>query len=921
MKKYFTKVILPITLIAASLFYIKQAVSQTVLFTESFENGGSIPTGWSNDPVSGEPHQVTFVTTGNQGYPAAWITPYDGNYEVYYQSYVIPIGSTTRLSRTMNTSTVGYCDIEVDFAMYHDTADCPYLKGEIQVQYSIDNGTTWVNAGSKIGRCASSVGWAVHSIALPSNSEGIPNLRIAFLFISGYGNNMFMDLTHIKGRPLISLPYTEDWETASGSTPPAGWATTTSAGSAPTFPSTGTLPACLPYSGSRMVEYNSSTLTAGCWSELYLTSPIVTTGVPSVTIDFRWMTDPGNQSADDYLTVEWSTTFQGTKMETETFYRYSDSQGWTHQTVTLPGAAGNLPKVYLYLTFFSLHGNNCHLDLFRVYETPATPLPYTEDWETTMDQWNIPPVGWVTEGINTGVQDVYFVSAGFNPSSLPYSGNRMVEYPNYNQNENRLKQIAPVSTIGSSFVDVDFRWLTYPANGSHMDHVDLEYSTNLINWTSVGSFYLTGLTQDWTLQSVTLPAAAGNQPKLYIAFHFYPDDGYASHLDLVHITTGTEPSGGGAPGVVTNSADAITLNSAALNGIALANNTVAEVSFEWGLTPAYGNSVNAIPFTVSGHDSVHFAATLSGLTPNTTYHYRAKAVNANGTAYGNDRSFTTLAPTLSVTPPIRNVTAAAGSTSFSVSSNSTWTASSDQGWCTVTPSGTGNGTITANYILNNATSHTATVTVTAGGSVTRQVTVIQAGTLNTTVNLVLLLEGLYDGAGLMRQAQGDAGSQYSSPVVDKFTVELHDGANYATLVHTAANISLNANGTATFTVPPALNGSYYLTIIHRNSLLTVTANPVSFASGTVVYNMTDQASKAYSGNLREMMDNYWSVYAGDINQDGYIDTADFSDVDNAAATFVTGYTVTDINGDGYTDTGDFSLLDNNSALFIMARTP
>jgi len=44
------------------------------------------------------------------------------------------------------------------------------------------------------------------------------------------------------------------------------------------------------------------------------------------------------------------------------------------------------------------------------------------------------------------------------------------------------------------------------------------------------------------------------------------------------------------------------------------------------------------------------------------------------------------APTLSVTPSNQNVTAAAGSTNFSVTSNISWTASTNATWCTVTSS-------------------------------------------------------------------------------------------------------------------------------------------------------------------------------------------------------------------------------------------
>lgn len=84
---------------------------------------------------------------------------------------------------------------------------------------------------------------------------------------------------------------------------------------------------------------------------------------------------------------------------------------------------------------------------------------------------------------------------------------------------------------------------------------------------------------------------------------------------------------------------------------------------------------------------------------------------------------------LAVSPSNRSVTPEAGSTSFSVVSNASWTASSSNDWCVVTPAGTGNGTIVATYDENTTTAvRVATVTVVAGGVVTSQVTVTQFGT-------------------------------------------------------------------------------------------------------------------------------------------------------------------------------------------------
>ncbi len=86
------------------------------------------------------------------------------------------------------------------------------------------------------------------------------------------------------------------------------------------------------------------------------------------------------------------------------------------------------------------------------------------------------------------------------------------------------------------------------------------------------------------------------------------------------------------------------------------------------------------------------------------------------------------APSLSVSPPNQNVTAPAGTTSFTVTSNSSWTSASNQPWCIVTNAGSGNGTITANYTLNpDVAPRVATITVTVAGLSPVTVTVTQDG--------------------------------------------------------------------------------------------------------------------------------------------------------------------------------------------------
>ncbi len=92
-------------------------------------------------------------------------------------------------------------------------------------------------------------------------------------------------------------------------------------------------------------------------------------------------------------------------------------------------------------------------------------------------------------------------------------------------------------------------------------------------------------------------------------------------------------------------------------------------------------------------------------------------------------SFTAAAvmPTLSVAPSNRNVSSSSGSTTFTVTSNSAWMAVSNSPWCTVTPSGIGNSTITAVYSANLTNlSRTAAIAVTVTGLTPQTVTVTQA---------------------------------------------------------------------------------------------------------------------------------------------------------------------------------------------------
>jgi hypothetical protein len=70
-----------------------------------------------------------------------------------------------------------------------------------------------------------------------------------------------------------------------------------------------------------------------------------------------------------------------------------------------------------------------------------------------------------------------------------------------------------------------------------------------------------------------------------------------------------------------------------------------------------------------------------------------------------------------------------------------------------------------------------------------------------------------------------------------------------------------------------------------------------------------------------MIDSYYAIFAGDVNQDGVIDTGDMTPIENDSFNFMNGYLNTDINGDGVIDTGDMINVVNNSYNFVGSAHP
>lgn len=191
------------------------------------------------------------------------------------------------------------------------------------------------------------------------------------------------------------------------------------------------------------------------------------------------------------------------------------------------------------------------------------------------------------------------------------------------------------------------------------------------------------------------------------------------------------------------------------------------------------------------------------------------------------------------------------------------------------------------------------------------------------VNLKAFIQGYYQGGGMMTQVLYNEGidTDPSSTNVDTLTVELHDPNNPETIVQTFKGV-IQTDGNMICKFPSAVNGhAYYIALKHRSAVQTWSADPVLFSQNTL-YDFTTAAAKAYGGNLVDLYgENIWSVYQGDMNQDGSIDIFDFPPLDDDITQFNFGYLNTDLDGNGGTDIFDFPVLDGNISGFIYAIYP
>jgi hypothetical protein len=128
-------------------------------------------------------------------------------------------------------------------------------------------------------------------------------------------------------------------------------------------------------------------------------------------------------------------------------------------------------------------------------------------------------------------------------------------------------------------------------------------------------------------------------------------------------------SAAGPPAATTGSATNLGQTTATVAGTVDPQGMATTYHFEYGTSSSYGLQTSDQD-AGSGTGAVAVQAALTGLTTDTTYHYRVVATNAAGVDRGADRTFSTAGPPGASTGSARNITTTGARLTASVDPNS-----------------------------------------------------------------------------------------------------------------------------------------------------------------------------------------------------------------------------------------------------------
>ncbi|MDR3409576.1 MAG: fibronectin type III domain-containing protein [Formivibrio sp.] len=341
-----------------------------------------------------------------------------------------------------------------------------------------------------------------------------------------------------------------------------------------------------------------------------------------------------------------------------------------------------------------------------------------------------------------------------------------------------------------------------------------------------------------------------------------------------------------SPSATTGSATSVTATGATLGGTVNDNGLATTVTFDYGLTTGYGTNVAATTGgTISaGTGSTSVGLSLSGLSCNTLYHFRVKAVNAGGTTNGSDGSFTTTA-CVPGAPTIGTATAGSGQASVAFSAPGSDGGAAISGYTVTSSPGSFTGTGTTSPIivtgLTNGTAYTFTVTATNSVGTGSASTASNSVTPKANQTITFANPGVQNfGTTPTLSATSDSG----------LTVTFTSSITSVCTITSGGVLTFLTTGTCTINADQAGNGTYQAATTVSQSFTVAAVVPGAPTIGTATAGVT-QATVTFSAPTSN----------GGVSITGYTVTSSpgsFTGTGTTSPITVTGLT----NGTAYTFT-------------------
>ena len=230
-------------------------------------------------------------------------------------------------------------------------------------------------------------------------------------------------------------------------------------------------------------------------------------------------------------------------------------------------------------------------------------------------------------------------SASISTYVLSVLSSILTNYPSYGAGNDTINGNAGSDNLFGLGGNDTFVFERNEAGASDVDTIwDFKVSGTDILYLTIGGTMIDGATRDALIAAQTI---SGNDRSLTFT------DGGAHQVTITLKSLGRDIVAGdfaGPPSATTTSISSITAVSASSGGTVPSDGgfsvTARGVCWNTGGAPTIADST-----TIDGSGTGAFTSSLTGLGPATTYHVRAYATNSQGTAYGNEISFTT-APTI-----------------------------------------------------------------------------------------------------------------------------------------------------------------------------------------------------------------------------------------------------------------------------------